>query len=235
MADGDFRLNLGFVTHRKTEKARRLLGDTGPWSLVCLFSDVAQHHPSGDLSGFDSDDIAAMARWPGEADLFVRSLVACKWLDGGPGTYRLHDWAEHQPWIATAESRKLRAKGNAAKRWEADASGNASSMLVASKSDASSNAPFLSFPILSDPRTPPYPLKGAGAKKRTRLTVAERYSGCPPDGRGGPDPTDHSHVPCCDCGRPMGPATTSEGYRHHKASGDLIHAECFASLYGVDE
>lgn len=48
--------------------------------------------PTGDLSGFSSQEIAAASEWKGEPDLWLAALNECRWIDPN-GT--LHDWEEY--------------------------------------------------------------------------------------------------------------------------------------------
>lgn len=101
----DARLNTGLAGHHKTKKLLRRLGPAGPWGLVCLFLWTAANRSDGDLSGMSVEDIELAADWTGEPEALVMALSEVGFLDGGPGDFRIHDWAEHNPWAAGAEDR----------------------------------------------------------------------------------------------------------------------------------
>ena len=48
--------------------------------------------PSGDLSAFSSEEIAAGSEWNGDADLWLAALKECRWIDDDSC---LHDWDEY--------------------------------------------------------------------------------------------------------------------------------------------
>ena len=102
----DARLSASFPTHPKTKKLMRRLGTAGPWALVCLFLWARMNRADGDLNGMTDEDIELAADWAGDDGVFVAALVAVGFLDGTNGAYRIHDWAEHQPWSAGADDRK---------------------------------------------------------------------------------------------------------------------------------
>src|SRR5690606_31968550 len=70
----------------------------------------------------------------------VAALVEVRFLDGEEGTYRIHNWAEHNPWAAGAESRSAKARWNAAKRHHGSAEADRLVPEYAAIRNASSNA-----------------------------------------------------------------------------------------------
>jgi hypothetical protein len=64
------------------------------------------------------EDIEIAATWSGESETFVRTLAEVGFLDGAQGAYRIHDWAEHNPWAATRPARVAKARAAAGTRWE---------------------------------------------------------------------------------------------------------------------
>lgn len=106
----DARISTGLPGHPKTKKVIRRLGEGGAWYTVCLFLWAAANRPDGNLSGMTSEDIELSVDWRGEPDAFVAALSECGFLDGEDGSYRIHDWAEHNPWAAGADARSERAK-----------------------------------------------------------------------------------------------------------------------------
>lgn len=113
----DFRVKTGFFGHFKTEKLQRKLGVDAVMSLLRLWAFAADTRQDGDLAGMDADDIAMVAKWPGDSAAFVDALASIGWIDGESGAYVLHDWEEEQPFVAAAPERSDDAKVKAAIRW----------------------------------------------------------------------------------------------------------------------
>lgn len=123
----DARIMTSLPSHPKTRKLIKRHGQVAAWNLICLFLFARDNKPDGDFSGMAADDIELAADWQGEDGLFVGSLVEIGFLDQTQDGYRIHDWADHNPWAAGAKKRSESAQRNAAKRWgvscEADAVG----------------------------------------------------------------------------------------------------------------
>lgn len=165
----DIRLMLSFRSHPKVKKLRLKLGEAGPLGFIYLLMHAAELKPDGVLEGMDRDDIALAADYRGDVAEFVDTLLALRLVDFDGETYSIHDYVEHQPWVAKSPERKEKAKKAADKRWgnEPDATTNnqqlsknidATSMQSACGehdqallNDDFSNAPFLTLPILTSP------------------------------------------------------------------------------------
>ena len=117
----DIRLSVGFPHHPKTIKLERRLGFQGIRSLLSLWTWAAQNRPEGNLGGandrsttvqrpLDEEDIEIVAQWPGEPGLFVATLVTLGWLDQTDHGYCLHEWQQHNPWVAAATNRGDKAR-----------------------------------------------------------------------------------------------------------------------------
>lgn len=117
----DIRLSVGFPHHPKTIKLERRLGFQGIRSLLSLWTWAAQNRPEGNLGGandrsttvqrpLDEEDIEIVAQWPGEPGAFVATLVALGWLDQTAHGYCLHEWQQHNPWVAAATNRGDKAR-----------------------------------------------------------------------------------------------------------------------------
>lgn len=93
----DIRIAVSFLGHRKRKRLRMLLGAGSTDCLLDLWISTAMNHPSGVLSGMDEIDIALEAGWDGDAQKFVDAMLQSGFLERmDDGTYRLHDWEEHQ-------------------------------------------------------------------------------------------------------------------------------------------
>ncbi|PTX99247.1 hypothetical protein DB345_02405 [Spartobacteria bacterium LR76] len=55
--------------------------------------------PDGDLSGFDAEEVAAVAEWEGDAEQFLQALLDTGWLDEGR---RVHNWEDYAGRLVTA-------------------------------------------------------------------------------------------------------------------------------------
>lgn len=113
----DARISVALPSHPKTKKLIRRAGQGAAWNLVCLFLWVSQNKPSGDLSGLSEEDIEIAAGWEGDEGKFVQLLCEVRFLDGEPGAYEVHDWAEHNPWASGAERRSEKSRAAARARW----------------------------------------------------------------------------------------------------------------------
>ena len=157
----DCRLSVGLPQHPKTKKLLKIAGDAAGWYLVRLFLWAAQNRPDGDLKGMDADDIELAVDWPGEDGRFVDTLLRVRFLDGSEGAYKIHDWAEHNPYAAAAEDRSKSAQKAANARWnkgKKDADGMRPACDPHAKGNADSekgNAPSLpslpSLPSITEP------------------------------------------------------------------------------------
>lgn len=112
----DIRVLCSLPDHPKTKKLIRRLGPGAGWFLVRLWLWARDNRPSGDLAGMTTEDIELAIDWDGENDAFVTELVSVRLLDGTEGSYKLHDWADHNSYAAGAAARSMKAKWNAIKR-----------------------------------------------------------------------------------------------------------------------
>lgn len=85
--------------HPKTKRLARQLGISIPAAvghLQFLWWWAMDYAQDGDLSRYDSDDIADAAMWDGaEAATFVEALAAAGFLDGDGECWSIHDWADY--------------------------------------------------------------------------------------------------------------------------------------------
>ena len=106
----DARISTGLPGHPKTKKLIRRHGEGAAWRLICLFLWVASNRSDGDLAGMSVEDIELAADWQGEEGKFVAALSEVGFLDGEEGSYKIHDWAEHNPWAAGSADRSEASK-----------------------------------------------------------------------------------------------------------------------------
>ena len=106
----DIRIDVEFFSHPKTVKLERRLGLEAVKALMVLWTWAARNRPDGDLAGLENEDIEIAAGWMGEVNKLASTLNALGWLDGEPGAFRLHQWEEHNPWVAEMQSRSDKAR-----------------------------------------------------------------------------------------------------------------------------
>jgi len=91
-----------------------------------------------------NEEIVDAAGCESDAGGMLAALLDTKWIDGEDGSYRLHDWSEHQRWVIFAPKRKESARKAAEIRWhkkQVKQKVNAPRMRPACEGDAGSNAP----------------------------------------------------------------------------------------------
>ncbi|MGN6235014.1 hypothetical protein [Dyella sp.] len=160
----DARISISLPGHPKTKRLIKRLGPEAAWFLVRLFLWAAENKPDGNLAGQSAEDIELAIDWTGEDGALVAALSEVRFLDGVDGSYAIHDWAEHNPWVSGSDMRSAKARWNAIKRhhgireadlqvpeWAArrhaesdatsSAASNAGSTAASSVSTATSNAP----------------------------------------------------------------------------------------------
>jgi hypothetical protein len=106
----DIRIAVTWPDHPKTVKLARRLGPEAVICLVRLWCHAAQNKPDGILNGMSVEDIEIAAKWTGEYESFVKTLVDLKWLTEDAGCYTIHDWEEHNPYAFHAPKRKAKAR-----------------------------------------------------------------------------------------------------------------------------
>lgn len=117
--NSDIRISISFKGHRKRKKLQALLGQGSTDFLIDLWIGAAVTRPEGILHGFDALDLAMEAGWSGDPEAFKDALIKAGFLDVlDDGTYALHDWKEHQPFVIHAKNRSESAKKAARVKWE---------------------------------------------------------------------------------------------------------------------
>ncbi len=178
----DARISTGLPGHPKTKKLIKRTGEAGAWNLVCLFLWVASNRSDGDLSGMTEEDIELAAGWSGKDGDFVKALIAVGFIEGEQDDFRVHDWAEHNPWAAGAESRSVKARWNAAKRHHGEAEADRLVPEFRASRSASSNAgsnasstDLLNGGNAPSPSPSPSPSPKARAKEKSLGQQAARF------------------------------------------------------------
>jgi len=64
------------------------------------------------------EDIEIAAEWIGQPGILVPALVNVGFLDGENDCYRIHDWADHQPYIVERPQRSKAARRAAEAKWK---------------------------------------------------------------------------------------------------------------------
>lgn len=91
--------------HPKTLKAAKRLGISVPQMvghLHLMWHWALDYADTGDLDGFDADDLALGAMWEGDSDEFVAVLRDVGFLDG----WVLHDWMDYAGRLVRERERK---------------------------------------------------------------------------------------------------------------------------------
>lgn len=127
----DIRLAVNFWQHPKVYRLEKRLGLKAIRSLQILWIWCAQNRPDGNLFNLAPDEIEFVADWRGKKGAFFGACIG-EWIDETEAGYRLHEWADYNPYQAQAgsreEARKEKARNAANARWgkgrQADANGN---------------------------------------------------------------------------------------------------------------
>lgn len=114
----DIRLNISFWDHWKTISLKERLGLEAIESLQRLWCFAAANKPDGQLSGLSATAIEMACRWTGKPGTLVEALLELRFLDKVGSCYALHDWREHNAFVATFPERSVRAKKAISRRWD---------------------------------------------------------------------------------------------------------------------
>lgn len=88
----------------------RELGAEAVVAIITFWSWIREHHPTGQFAG-DEIDIECAAEWNGAAGKLAAVMQRDRWLEKATGKengrqkWRVHDWAEHQPWAVDEPER----------------------------------------------------------------------------------------------------------------------------------
>lgn len=113
----DIRINIAFWDHWKTLTLKAELGLEAVESLQRLWCFAAMNKPSGLLDGMSPKVIEMASRWTGEKGAWIAMLEELRFVEKVGDWYALHDWEDHNGFVATAEARSVQAKAAVNKRW----------------------------------------------------------------------------------------------------------------------
>ncbi len=115
----DIRLDTDFFQHEKAVKLKRKLGDEGIASLIRLWVDARRYQQDG-IFDMIPEEIEERAGWHGPPGAFVDVIthIPTKFLDKiADDKYKLHNWANRQPWSAFHKEKSEISRQNAMARW----------------------------------------------------------------------------------------------------------------------
>ncbi len=159
----DYRIQVGFLRHPKTKALRRALGLEGVFSLLTLFEFCTVHksRTDGRLTNLGTIGLTDAAEWGGDPGKFLAVLADLKWIDiddeGQPVS--VHDWAEHNGYVAGHKDRSATAKRGGKKsgrvrrkKSEKPPNSNSSAKVVRTDPENTSNSVSVSVSVpISDP------------------------------------------------------------------------------------
>lgn len=186
----DIRINRGIRKHPKYRRYKVLSGREDAMEyLIEFFSWVAGNFEDGVLTGCDEYDIAAGADWPGDPQVFVAALLSCGgnagarsrpgFLEKRDGLYVVHDWAEHQKWVAEGPQRRAQAKKGAKARWDKEKDGGPEQMDLPGAGCSEHAASICPSPF---PSLPPLTRSSPQGGSSPRAHPREDEGGTPPPG-----------------------------------------------------
>lgn len=117
----DFRITIGFSTHPKIKELERRRGDRGVLALIKLWEFTALHYTDGVLPNMSESDLARHLGRGSHFTKLIDDLLALRLLDRIEGGFQVHDWDEHQGWVAKARKRSRNASASAKARWTGSA------------------------------------------------------------------------------------------------------------------
>lgn len=114
----DFRIKTSWRRSRKRRRLKKRLGADGVLAIEDIWSFAAEMRWDGALTGLSNEDLAEEAGWDGDANELMSVLVECGLIDGNEGEYSIHDWPEHNPYVASHPDRSEQARAAVNVRWE---------------------------------------------------------------------------------------------------------------------
>lgn len=105
------RVRTGFYSNRKTVRLRLKIGDDAFWIPPRLWAYCAENQADGDISGYQSEELAELIGCGKYATSILQALKDCGFVTNEG---KIHDWAEHNGYH---EKFAERAKFAASARW----------------------------------------------------------------------------------------------------------------------
>lgn len=109
----DYRVKVGFLDHPKTIMFKRRVGPGAVETLLRMFEFCTMNsgRTGGSLDGMSNEAIAIALRWDGYPDELVGWLCEVGFLDKNDAgdVVSVHDWAEHNGYVAGHLERSRRA------------------------------------------------------------------------------------------------------------------------------
>lgn len=116
----DFRVKTTWRNSHKRKLLARRLGPEAVLAVYDLWSYCADARTDGDLTGLSDEAIAVAADYAGDASEWIGQLAGLGLLDGDELSRSVHDWQEHNPYVAEDSARRGKATANALARWHRD-------------------------------------------------------------------------------------------------------------------
>lgn len=115
MAVEDIRVKLSFKGNRKRRKLRKLLGPSYLDHLIDIWLTVAEERPTGELLGWDDEDLVAAASatvpYKGNINALKDALLESGFAEkNGAKNIKIHNWEKHQEWVIKSPDRSIKAK-----------------------------------------------------------------------------------------------------------------------------
>lgn len=104
MATADIRVKIDFLQHHKIRLLEKIAGETAALNLLQLWLYAGSNKTDGFLD-MSLEDIELASQWYKEPSVFANALLRCKLLDAVQGGYAIHDWLDHNPYMAGEKAR----------------------------------------------------------------------------------------------------------------------------------
>lgn len=114
----DIRIKIDLPNHIKYKRLKRFIQESPMEYLINFWGYVAKHVPTGQLIGWQSDEIEDISGWDGDPGVFCAALITVGFLDKLDNGFEPHDWSDHQTWVVKAPERSAAAKKAIKSRWE---------------------------------------------------------------------------------------------------------------------
>ena len=202
----DIRISTALPHHPKMKRLEQKLGAPGFAGFIKLLCWVGDNRPDGNLRGLTDEDLELAVNWSGSKSL-VKVLIEVGFIDGKVKCRSVHDWAIHQPYVATRPQRIEKARAAAMARWEKVAPEERSKQAkkaAEARWQETSDASGMHAPSTHESNNS----KENAIPKQQSDACAEHAECVPPSL---PFPTPRTHAPSCSI-----PSQKEEGKTHHR-------------------